>query len=148
IQKALVPTEFPNVPGFEFSTKFVASMVQGGDYYDIFSHEDRLRFGAEVAAGSGNSMSAIFLSVLLKYTGQMEARKGSEPPKIMRQLVDELTPNIEGDARADIFYGLVDRRNYELTYCRQGEVIALHQTFVEGELKVLEATGPSIAADF
>ena len=38
IQKALVPTEFPNIPGFEFSTKFVPSAVSGVDYFDIFGH--------------------------------------------------------------------------------------------------------------
>ena len=45
IQKALVPTEFPNIPGFEFSTKFVPSPISGGDYFDIFEHEDKFRFG-------------------------------------------------------------------------------------------------------
>ena len=45
IQKALVPTEFPNIPGFEFSTKFVPSVISGGDYFDIFEHEDKFRFG-------------------------------------------------------------------------------------------------------
>src|SRR4051812_3967350 len=44
IQKALVPTEFPNIPGFEFSTKFVPSSISGGDYFDIFEHEDKFRF--------------------------------------------------------------------------------------------------------
>ncbi|MEK7356718.1 MAG: hypothetical protein AAB250_09725, partial [Bdellovibrionota bacterium] len=34
IQKSLVPTEFPNIPGFEFSTKFVPSPISGGDYFD------------------------------------------------------------------------------------------------------------------
>src|SRR6186997_1220445 len=45
IQKALVPTEFPHINGFEFSTKFVPSSISGGDYFDIFEHEDRFRFG-------------------------------------------------------------------------------------------------------
>src|SRR6476469_8091482 len=66
IQKALVPTEFPNIPGFEFSTKFVPSPVSGGDYFDIFEHEDRFRFGIVLASSSGYSMSALFLSVLLR----------------------------------------------------------------------------------
>ena len=42
VQKVLVPTEFPNIPGFEFSTKFIPSPISGGDYFDIFEHEDRL----------------------------------------------------------------------------------------------------------
>lgn len=148
LQKALVPTEFPHVPGFEFSTKFVPSMIHGGDYFDIFSHDDRLRFGVVLAAGSGHSMSALFLSVLLKFTGQMEARRGAEPNKIMQQLLNELTPNIEPGARADIFYGLVDRRSYELSYCRHGDVIALHHSFLDSELKVLESTGAQVTADY
>ena len=148
VQKALVATEFPHVPGFEFSTKFVASMISGGDYFDIFSHDDRLRFGVVLASGSGHSMSALFLSVLLKFTGQMEARKGAEPHNIMKQMAAELVPNIETEARADIFYGLVDRRSYELSYCRLGDVVALHQAFADGELKLLEATGNPMTTQF
>lgn len=148
VQKVLVPTEFPHVPGFEFSTKFVPSMIIGGDYFDIFSHEDRLRFGVVLASSSGHAMSALFLSVLLKFTGQMEARRGAEPDKIMVQMVKELLPNIEVGSRADIFYGLVDRRSYELTYCRLGEVAALHQSFSNGEIKLLEGTGSFIEPGF
>ncbi|MGE0764446.1 MAG: PP2C family protein-serine/threonine phosphatase [Bdellovibrionales bacterium] len=147
-QKALVPTEFPHVPGFEFSTKFVASMIRGGDYFDIFSHDDRLRFGVVLAGGSGHSMSALFLSVLLRFTGQMEARKGAEPHNIMKQMAAELVPNMEEGSRADIFYGLVDRRSYELSYCRLGEVVALHQAFADGELKLLESNAGPICPGF
>ena len=45
LQKFLVPTEFPNIPGFEFSTKFSSSAMSGGDYFDIFEHYDKMRFG-------------------------------------------------------------------------------------------------------
>src|SRR4051812_41309253 len=45
IHKILVPTEIANIPGFAFSTKFEASSISGGDYYDIFELEDKLRFG-------------------------------------------------------------------------------------------------------
>src|SRR5580698_8296333 len=41
IQKILVPTEFPHISGFEFSTKFFPSHISGGDYFDIFEHQDR-----------------------------------------------------------------------------------------------------------
>lgn len=148
IQKSLVPTEFPNVPGFEFSTKFLPSMISGGDYFDIFSHDDRLRFGVVLAGGSGHSMSALFLSVLLKFTAQMEARRGAEPPNVIAQMAGELVPNIETGARADIFYGLVDRRNYELSYCRLGDVVALHLSFSSGELKLLEGTSGPLVTGF
>lgn len=148
IQKAMVPTEFPHIPGFEFSTKFIPSMVSGGDYFDIFSHDDRLRFGVVVASSSGHTMSALFLSVLLKFTGQMEARKGAEPEKVMKQMADELLANIDDGSRADIFYGLVDRRSYEISYCRLGDVGALHHQFAGGELRLLEPTGGPLEKGF
>jgi sigma-B regulation protein RsbU (phosphoserine phosphatase) len=79
IQKRLVPTEFPNIPGLEFSTKFEASAITGGDYFDIFEHEDRFRFGIVVASSSGYSMSSLFLSVLLRMTGRAEGRRATSP---------------------------------------------------------------------
>src|SRR5687768_8579652 len=63
IQKSLVPTEFPHITGFEFSTKFVPSSVSGGDYFDIFEHDDRFRFGVIVSSSNGHTMSALLLSV-------------------------------------------------------------------------------------
>lgn len=139
MQKALVPTEFPNIPGFEFSTKFIPSMVQGGDYFDIFSHEDRLRFGLVMSSSTGATLSALFMSVLLKFTSQMEARKGAEPHLIVERIAKEISPGLEEGSEANLFYGLVDRRNYDLSYCCLGGINALHQVFSNGEVKVLEA---------
>ncbi|MGE3758564.1 MAG: sigmaB regulation protein RsbU, partial [Pseudobdellovibrionaceae bacterium] len=72
IQKVLAPTEYPHISGIEFSSKFIPGVRSGGDYFDIFEHEDKFRFGIIVASASGYSMSALFLSVLLKMTGQLE----------------------------------------------------------------------------
>ncbi|MCB0356658.1 MAG: sigmaB regulation protein RsbU, partial [Bdellovibrionales bacterium] len=86
IQRFLVPTEFPNIQGIEFSYKFVPSAIRGGDYFDIFEHQDKFRFGLILASGSGHSMSALLLSVLLNITGKMEARKGADPHKIVKTI--------------------------------------------------------------
>ncbi len=125
IQKALVPTEFPTIPGFEFSTKFVPSPISGGDYFDIFEHEDKFRFGVVLANSSGYSMSALFLSVLLKMSGQLEARKGTAPNQILEHMARELVPNIEAGDLANVFYGVIDRRNFELTYSHAGSYVGL-----------------------
>ncbi len=52
IQKQMVPTEFPHIPGFEFSFKFVPSRVSGGDYFDVFEHESKSRFGMILSSAS------------------------------------------------------------------------------------------------
>ena len=143
IQKALVPTEFPNINGFEFSTKFVPSLKQGGDYFDIFEHQDRLRFGVILSSSSGHSMSALLLNVLLKMTGQIESRRGSEPHQVLHDMSDELREHLSADDDSDIFYALIDRRTYEMRYVLAGEVTALHQSAATNEITALgPALGP------
>lgn len=143
IQKTLVPTEFPNIPGFEFSTKFVPSPISGGDYFDIFEHEDRFRFGIVLASSSGYSMSALFLSVLLKMTGQLEARKGTPPNRILELMAKELVPTIQSSDEANVFYAVVDRRSFEMTYSGAGRIIGLLYSYGSGKLQRLEwGTGP------
>ena len=148
IQKALVPTEFPNIPGFEFSTKFVPSPIAGGDYFDIFEHEDRFRFGIVLASSSGYSMSALFLSVLLRMTGQLEARKGTPPNQILDLMAKELVPAIQSSEKASVFYGVIDRRGFELTYAGAGRVIALHFSYTTSKVQRLEWETLPFAKDF
>lgn len=126
IQKFLVPTEFPNIPGFEFSTKFVASPISGGDYFDIFEHEDRMKFGVVIASSSGYGMSSLLLSVLLKMTGQNEARRGLSPDKVLQYIAGEIEPRLSDSEksadRANVFYAIIDRRTLEMTYAAAGPV--------------------------
>lgn len=139
IQKALVPTEFPHISGFEFSTKFIPSPVSGGDYFDIFEHQDRFRFGIIVSSSSGHSMSALLLSVLLKMTIQLESRRGSEPHEVLQDMREQLNSHLAGDDQADIFYSLMDRRNYELRFVKAGNLVVLHQNFTTGEVQSLDS---------
>lgn len=138
IQKTLVPTEFPNIPGFEFSTKFVPSPISGGDYFDIFEHEDKFRFGIVMASSSGYSMSALFLSVLLKMTGQLEARKGTPPGQILELMAKDLVDQVQEKDQAHVFYGVIDRRSFDLTFSGVGRVVALLFNYASGKLQKLE----------
>ncbi len=143
IQKVLVPTEFPHINGFEFSTKFVPSHISGGDYFDIFEHDDRFRFGVILSSSSGHTMSALLLSVLLRMTGQLEARRGSEPHQVLHEMADQLNENIADNDQADLFYALIDRRNYDMRFVKAGQVVALHHNFITGEVQSLDSSlGP------
>lgn len=143
IQRALVPTEFPHISGFEFSTKFVPSHIAGGDYFDIFEHDDRFRFGVILSSSTGHAMSALLLSVLLRMSGQLEARKGSEPHQVVQEMSAQLNENLaEGDS-ADLFYALIDRRNFDMRFVKAGQLVALHYSYVSNEVQALDSSlGP------
>lgn len=148
VQKVLAPTEYPNINGVEFSTKFVPGARTGGDYFDIFEHQDKFRFGILVASSSGYTMSALFLSVLLKFTGQMEARKGASAASIVQMIANDLCRDIPAGNRASVFYGVVDRRSFSLNYASVGGTSAVVQSGTDYKLTPLEPLGSHLSAEF
>lgn len=143
IQKLLIPTEFPSISGFEFSTKFSAGRQSGGDYLDVFSHMDKLRFGVLVSSSTGYGASTLLLSILLKLTGTMEARTGAEPEKVVEMIREEAVQTLKPDEFSDIFYARIDRRSFEMDYCLLGDITVLIQEYSTQNLKLLSPTqGP------
>lgn len=148
IQRTMVPTEFPNIPGFEFSTKFIPSSKSGGDYFDLFEHQDKFRFGVVLSSSSAYGMSALLLSVLLKMTGKLEARKGAEPHLVVQTIAQEMMEEIESDAKTDLFYALIDRRSFEMRFLRLGNIMAIVQPSGSHEFQILDSSGGPLSQDF
>jgi sigma-B regulation protein RsbU (phosphoserine phosphatase) len=148
IQEKLVPTEFPNIPGFEFSTKFQASYISGGDYFDIFEIEDRFRFSLLLSSCSGYGISSLFLSVLLKLTSHIETKKGAPPEKVFSMIAKELTPQITDQDTANLFYAMINRRSYEMSYCHHGKNLVYLYKSQEKEVVELEPTGDAFTKGF
>lgn len=144
IQRLLVPTEIAAISGFDFSSKFVASPLSGGDYYDIFELDDRLRFGLVLSCASGYSISSLFLTVLLKVTGQTEARRGQSPERVIELIAQEVAAQAQAREKAHLFYGLVDRRSFQLQYVSLGEIVALHGPAEGGRMHRLKAAGQAL----
>lgn len=148
IQKKLVPTEFPHIPGFEFSTKFQASYEAGGDYFDIFEIEDKFRFSMLLSSCSGYGISSLFLSILLKLTSQIETKKGAPPEKVVGQIAKELVQEISEKDSANIFYALINRRSYEISYSHYGDNLVYYYDSNKKEITELEPHGSSITNKF
>lgn len=148
IQKLLAPTQMPTIQGFEFSSKFLPGESSGGDYFDIFEHEDRLRFGIVLASSSGYTISALFLSVLIKMASKMEARKGLPPEKVLKQMSEEIVPQMAEKDLANVFYGFIDRRSFELNYSLAGNIVGFYQAHGESTLTRLNASCAPFSKQF
>ncbi len=138
VQKFLVPTEFPNIQGFEFSTKFSSSPMSGGDYFDIFEHYDKMRFGLFLSSASGYGMSALFLSVLMKLNYQIEDSKNNEPKAVLGEIFQEMGEQSRPEDEAAIFYGVFDRRKFQMSYCNVGQPLAIHYQEASGRIELLK----------
>ena len=149
IQKILVPTEFPSVPGFEFSTKFVPSHLSGSDYFDIFDSAEKMRFGIILASSSGYSMSALLMSVFLKYSATRWVRQDNTVAVVIDEIVKELQKDMAEQDRASLFFGLIDRRSYELEFAIMGPICGFHYIDADKELvPLVEEAQPELSSNF
>lgn len=145
IQRQIVPTEFPHIPGFEFSTKFSASSLSGGDYFDIFEHKDKMQFGFLLSSASSYNVSALFLSLFMKFT--FEARQNlqtQEPSSLLRVLQEELVAQLSQSDTFQFFYGVMNRRHLRMNYIIAGGVIGIHHKQTTNALTRLPSDIPSV----
>ena len=147
VQKSLVPTEIPTIPGFEISRKFVYGSKYGGDYFDIFEHEDKMKFGMLVASSSGYAMSALFLSLILKVSHVFEAKKGNSPDKILQQISDDIKKLAKPDDTTSAFYGVIDQRDFILKFCSAGRSDAYYLA-PQKPIQVLKSTNSAFGQQF
>ncbi len=147
VQKTLVPTEVPKIPGFEISRKFVYGSQFGGDYFDIFEHADKMKFGMLVASSSGYAMSALFLSLILKVSHVLEAKKGNSPDKILQQIADEIKKLATPIDQTSAFYAVVDRRDFSLQFCSAGSINGYYQA-PQKPIQVLKSTNSALSQQF
>jgi sigma-B regulation protein RsbU (phosphoserine phosphatase) len=122
IYKYLSPTELPQFPGFEFSRKFIYGSKHGGDYFDIFEHEDKMKFGVIISSATGYAMSALFLSLILKVSHMIEAKKGMTPAKLMEHIGNELKQSAAENDQVQSLYAVIDRRNWTFTFSAVGRI--------------------------
>ena len=138
IQNALVPTEYPNISGFEFSTKFVASAIKGGDYFDLFDIPEKMKFGIMMSCSSGYAMSALLMSVLMKYSGYRLTGKSDKAAEIVREIQSELAGQLDDSHEASFFFSLVNRRTYQMDFCALGSVSVFYFDYSSGEIELLK----------
>jgi len=147
IQKFLVPTEFPNIQGFEFSTKFSSSSMSGGDYFDIFEHYDKMRFGLFLSSASGYGMSSLFLSALMRLTYEIEDSKSKDPASVLQEIISDLEEQCQPKDQAALFYGVFDRRKFQMIYCNIGQPLAIHYSAAGNRLNLLAGHPNPFRAD-
>jgi sigma-B regulation protein RsbU (phosphoserine phosphatase) len=148
IQRVLSPTDLPHIQGVSFSSKFIPGAKTGGDYFEIFEHEDKMRFGILVCSSSGYVMSAAMLGVLIKLSAQIEARRGLEPEQVIKKIIDEVINKIESNDSSSLFYAIVNRRNFEMKYSSVGQIFGLLQLNTDKRLVQLQPSTGKLKKGF
>ena len=143
LQRSLVPTEYPQFPGFEISRKFVYGSKFGGDYFDIFTQKDKMHFGVLLSSSSSYTMSANFLSVVLSQHRLLEGGGEFSVSDTLSLLSDELKKIANEKDESQVFYAQIDRRLMTMTFACVGTIYGFIQV-KEDPLKVISSDSTGI----
>jgi sigma-B regulation protein RsbU (phosphoserine phosphatase) len=120
IQRRLLPTQAPVVPGYEIAGHNLPCRTVGGDYFDFFPYSDG-RIGLVLGDVSGKGMPAALLMTALK--GGVQVLLGEAPEDVsslMSRLDRVVAANFPRNRFVSLFFGLLDPSTGEMVYCNAG----------------------------
>jgi serine phosphatase RsbU (regulator of sigma subunit) len=122
LQRSLLPSSLPEVPGLSFGARYVpgAETGLGGDWYDLFSLPgDRL--GVVMGDVSGHGLDAAVIMGRLRSALRAYALDCESPAEVLAKL-DRKANHFEHGAMATVAYGIIGPDREALTLSLAGHL--------------------------
>jgi sigma-B regulation protein RsbU (phosphoserine phosphatase) len=119
IQKGLLPSVLPDIPGFRMSAANISSKQVGGDYYDVLVLPDG-RFIIAIGDVSGKGSPAALLMANLQATIRALVPLNLGLAELTGRVNDLMCENTGGNKFVTFFWGAVDPGGMSLTYVNAG----------------------------
>ena len=131
IHKNLLPSRLPQIPGFEFSFKFLPTQ-QGvsGDFFNVIKIENTMNFGVLLSSCNTYSVTSLFLSSFLKFSSHLKNHKTAKD--FLSFVVKKISSSLSKKEKIHLFYGIVSRSSFELDYCLTGDIFVGHKSQGKG----------------
>jgi phosphoserine phosphatase RsbU/P len=121
LQRSLLPTALPAVPGLDLAARYVAgSGTVGGDWYDVFVLPDG-RLGVVVGDVAGSGLDAAVIMGRMRSALRAYVLENAEPAAALR-LLDRKIQYFEPGAMATVLYGIYTPGTGEFTISLAGQV--------------------------
>src|SRR3954466_12361664 len=119
IQRILLPSEAPVVPGFEISGINIPARQVSGDYFD-YVEVDQDRLGVAIADVSGKGVPASIIMAICRSVLRAEAARNPSPADVLRKVNRQLYPDIKEDMFISMAYLVLDHQHDGVTLARAG----------------------------
>ena len=119
IQKGLLPSVLPDIPGFEIAAANVSSKQVGGDYYDVISTDDG-RYIIAIGDVSGKGSPAALLMANLQATIRALVPLNLPLNELTERVNDLMCQNTGGNKFVTFFWGYLDPAKKTLLYVNAG----------------------------
>ena len=119
MQQSILPTRFPQDPGYTVYGKMQAARNVGGDFFDVIQLNDG-RIGLAVADVSDKGVPAALFMMSSRTLLKGAAIGLAFPGEVLREVNDLLLEDNEGTMFVTVLYAVYDPSNRKLTYANGG----------------------------
>lgn len=121
IQKALLPEQIAQIPGFDIAGAWEPARVVGGDYFDVIKLSDT-KLAICIADVVGKSVSAALLMANVQATVRAFASDAASPAWLCSRVNSVLCNHIASGKFVTLFYGVLDAQQRILQYTNAGHL--------------------------
>ncbi len=119
IQQTLLPSEFPEIEGYEIASYYAAAKEVGGDYYD-FVEVDKDTLGIVVADVSGKGVPGSLVMTMIRTALRTEARGLKDAAEVLSRVNDFVVNDMKKGMFVTLFYVIIDSKRRRLNFASAG----------------------------
>lgn len=119
IQQMLLPSDFPEVEGFDIGSYYEAAKEVGGDLFDFVEVDDET-VGIVVADVSGKGVPGSLIMTMIRTAIRLESRGNKNPADVLARVNHFVTDDMRRGMFVTMFYVILDSRNRVIHYASAG----------------------------
>ena len=140
VQSQLIPTNTPQIPGWEFAASWQPAKEVSGDYYDFIPTNDNV--GIVIADVSGKGMPAALFMASTRSIVRAKVTAALTPADCFTQANALICADAARGMFITVFYAELDPRNATLTYVNSGHNPPFVYHADRKEISEIRPTGP------
>jgi sigma-B regulation protein RsbU (phosphoserine phosphatase) len=121
VQRRMIPTRLPSVPGVEIGAIYVPTFELSGDFYDFIDLPPD-NVGVAVCDVAGKGVRASLLMAALRAYLRAHAANIYDMSTVLSRVNQNLCADILSSDFATLFYGVLDYRTRRFTYSNAGHL--------------------------
>ncbi len=144
VQRRMMPAHPPKLPGLDIAALYVPCFELGGDLYDFIPLGDH-SIGITVADVVGKGLPASLLMASVRAAMRAQADNVYDLDEIISRVNRSMSLDMRANEFITLWYGALDYRNRQLTYCSAGHEPAI--LVRGGQMRELGVGGMVIGVD-
>ena len=145
IQRTFLPTEVPELEGWELDIRWRPAHQVGGDFYDFFELPGN-HIGLVIADVSDKGMAAALYMAVTRTLIRSTITDSTSPSKVLERVNDLLLINSKNGLFVTAFYAIMDIDSGELVYANAGHNQPLLRNAASGNVNRLVRGGAALGA--